>query len=306
MGGKLVLLTFASVEDMTSMLEEAGLCWLRNWFEDVKRWSPNLKLDNKRADCVNKDRGFRSSVVEDSEDYECAHEKGEDVDVSGIKEDTFAIANKDDQAKLSNPLGINQISESSIHVEEYKEASQAEGNTFKDVAGTVFPTFSGKDVVSACDETPSCVDIQDVEVDPLLSRPPLFASDDSISVSNGMALPNLHFLGKFFNKLPLSGGVVAGVLAKAGHKVLVLEKGSYSGRTKLSLLEGPTMDQMYMGNGLLATEDMGAVILAGATVGGGSTVNWSASIQLADCHRNSLLKDISIDWIRKSSSSSFT
>ncbi|KAE9458514.1 hypothetical protein C3L33_09583, partial [Rhododendron williamsianum] len=36
---------------------------------------------------------------------------------------------------------------------------------------------------------------------------------------------------------------------------------------------------MYMGNGLLATADMGAVILAGATVGGGSTVNWSASIR---------------------------
>lgn len=75
------------------------------------------------------------------------------------------------------------------------------------------------------------------------------------------------------------GGVVAGVVAKAGHKVLVLEKGSYFARTKLSLLEGPTMDQMYMGNGLLATADMGAMVLAGATVGGGSTVNWSASIQ---------------------------
>ena len=75
------------------------------------------------------------------------------------------------------------------------------------------------------------------------------------------------------------GGVVAGVLAKAGYKVLVLEKGNYFARTNLPLLEGQAMDQMYMGNGLLATQDMGVVLLAGCTVGGGSAINWSASIR---------------------------
>ncbi|XP_059663075.1 long-chain-alcohol oxidase FAO4A [Cornus florida] len=75
------------------------------------------------------------------------------------------------------------------------------------------------------------------------------------------------------------GGVVAGVLAKAGYKVLVLEKGQYTARSNLSLLEGQTLDQMYLGNGLLATDDMGVVVLAGSTVGGGSTINWSASIR---------------------------
>ncbi|CAI9094953.1 OLC1v1030791C1 [Oldenlandia corymbosa var. corymbosa] len=75
------------------------------------------------------------------------------------------------------------------------------------------------------------------------------------------------------------GGVVAGILANAGYKVLVLEKGSYSARTNLSLLEGSTMDQMYLGNGLLATTKMEVQFLAGSTVGGGSTVNWSASIR---------------------------
>ncbi|MED6177148.1 hypothetical protein PIB30_095207 [Stylosanthes scabra] len=75
------------------------------------------------------------------------------------------------------------------------------------------------------------------------------------------------------------GGVVAGVLAKAGYKVLVLEKGTYSARNNLSLLEGPTMDQMYLSNGLIATDDMSVLILAGSTVGGGSAINWSASIK---------------------------
>lgn len=75
------------------------------------------------------------------------------------------------------------------------------------------------------------------------------------------------------------GGVVAGVLAKAGYKVLVLEKGSYLARNQLSLLEREAMDQMYLGHGILATENMDVLLLAGSTVGGGSTINWSASIR---------------------------
>lgn len=75
------------------------------------------------------------------------------------------------------------------------------------------------------------------------------------------------------------GGVVAGVLANAGYKVLVLEKGSYCARTNLSLLEGQAMEEMYLSSGLLATDNMNVLVLAGSTVGGGSTVNWSASFQ---------------------------
>ena len=75
------------------------------------------------------------------------------------------------------------------------------------------------------------------------------------------------------------GGVIAGVLANAGYKVLVLEKGSYCARTNLSLLEGPAMEEMYQSSGLVATDNMNVLILAGSTVGGGSTVNWSASIE---------------------------
>ncbi|KAM1172946.1 hypothetical protein TB1_022438 [Malus domestica] len=53
----------------------------------------------------------------------------------------------------------------------------------------------------------------------------------------------------------LGGGVVAGVLAKDGYKVVVLEKGHYHARHNLTLLEGPTMDQMYLSGGLIATDD---------------------------------------------------
>lgn len=75
------------------------------------------------------------------------------------------------------------------------------------------------------------------------------------------------------------GGVVAGLLTQAGYKVVVLEKGNYHARSNLSLLEGEAMAKMYQENGLLATEDTGVVILAGSTVGGGSAINWSASLR---------------------------
>ncbi|XP_031482639.1 long-chain-alcohol oxidase FAO4A [Nymphaea colorata] len=75
------------------------------------------------------------------------------------------------------------------------------------------------------------------------------------------------------------GGVVAGEIAKAGYKVIVLEKGRYYARKTLSLLEGPTIDQMYEGGGVVATDDLGILVLAGSTVGGGSAINWSASIR---------------------------
>lgn len=95
-----------------------------------------------------------------------------------------------------------------------------------------------------------------------LSSPSLVIQCDAVVVGSGSG-----------------GGLVAGILAKAGYKVLVLEKGGYSARSNLSLLEGPTLDQMYQSGGMLATDDMSVFVLSGSTVGGGSAINWSASIK---------------------------
>ena len=78
------------------------------------------------------------------------------------------------------------------------------------------------------------------------------------------------------------GSVVAGVLATAGYRVIVLEKGSYFPPGSLSLLEGPSCEQMYEKGGMLTSDDLGILFLAGATVGGGSAVNWSASLKTPD------------------------
>lgn len=75
------------------------------------------------------------------------------------------------------------------------------------------------------------------------------------------------------------GGVAASVLAKAGYKVIILEKGKYFATEDFSTLEGPSQMAMFEKLGSLATEDGGVNLVAGATVGGGTTINWSVCFE---------------------------
>ena len=75
------------------------------------------------------------------------------------------------------------------------------------------------------------------------------------------------------------GGVAAASLAQKGIQVLVVDKGIYLRPEQMTGMEAHGYQTMYDGEGLLPTEDANINVLAGSTFGGGSTINWSASLK---------------------------
>jgi choline dehydrogenase-like flavoprotein len=75
------------------------------------------------------------------------------------------------------------------------------------------------------------------------------------------------------------GGVVAAELAAAGKDVVVLEKGGYRNEADFTHQEGEALEHMYDAGGLLASSDLGFVVLQGATLGGGTVINYTTSFR---------------------------
>ena len=78
------------------------------------------------------------------------------------------------------------------------------------------------------------------------------------------------------------GGVVAGELAAAGYDVLVLEKGPYLHGTDFTRREADMLARLYDARASLLTQDGGVALLAGACLGGGTTVNWAGAFRTPD------------------------
>ncbi len=77
------------------------------------------------------------------------------------------------------------------------------------------------------------------------------------------------------------GGVAAAAFARAGKRVVVLEAGgAYDARAFRQ--REIDMSSLYLDAGLTSSKNLGVAILAGATLGGGTTVNWCTSFRLAD------------------------
>eukprot|EP01134_Creolimax_fragrantissima_P002585 CFRG2585T1 len=78
------------------------------------------------------------------------------------------------------------------------------------------------------------------------------------------------------------GSVVAAELSAAGKTVLVIEKGTYYTRDEMDGSEAFGIGKMFEKGGHEATQDSTIAILAGSTLGGGSTVNWACSLRTPD------------------------
>ncbi len=91
------------------------------------------------------------------------------------------------------------------------------------------------------------------------------------------------------------GGVAAGELARAGKSVIVLEKGGYNYEGNFTWQEAQATPELFLKRGTLTTKDLGVIMLAGSTLGGGTVVNWTTSFRtpedvLAEWDQRSVLK----------------
>ncbi|ORY71456.1 long chain fatty alcohol oxidase [Pseudomassariella vexata] len=78
------------------------------------------------------------------------------------------------------------------------------------------------------------------------------------------------------------GGVCAKVLAEAGHRVLVVDKGYYFPPAQLPMRDIAAEANLFE-NGGVVHEDTGCLsILAGSSWGGGGSINWGVSLQTQD------------------------
>jgi choline dehydrogenase-like flavoprotein len=94
------------------------------------------------------------------------------------------------------------------------------------------------------------------------------------------------------------GGVVAAELAAAGKDVIVLEKGGYRNEADFTHQEGEALETMYDAGGLLATRDLGLVILQGSTLGGGTVINYTTSFHTPESVREEWAREHGLPHFR--------
>lgn len=92
------------------------------------------------------------------------------------------------------------------------------------------------------------------------------------------------------------GGVLAAELSAAGLDVIVLEKGEYYAEPDFDGYEVRSQARMFEKGGFMVSEDLGMLILAGSTLGGGTTINWAAALRTPDHVLAEWARDYGVDF----------
>ncbi|MDW8298819.1 MAG: GMC family oxidoreductase N-terminal domain-containing protein [Anaerolineae bacterium] len=92
------------------------------------------------------------------------------------------------------------------------------------------------------------------------------------------------------------GSVLAAELSRAGLDVVVLEKGGYYAEPDFDGYEVRSQARMFEKGGFMVSEDLGMMILAGSTLGGGTTINWAASLRTPDHVLAEWARDYGVDF----------
>lgn len=93
------------------------------------------------------------------------------------------------------------------------------------------------------------------------------------------------------------GGLIAGVLARAGLDVVVLEAGGNFNEPDFAGHELPAFRQLFWRGGPTPTADFNVTLLAAATLGGGPTVNWSNCLRTPAYVRDQWAHEFGIEGV---------
>ncbi len=92
------------------------------------------------------------------------------------------------------------------------------------------------------------------------------------------------------------GGVLAAELSAVGRDVIVLEKGGYHAEADFDGYEVRSQARMFEKGGFMVSEDLSMMILAGSTLGGGTTVNWAAALRTPEHVLEEWAQDYGVDF----------
>src|SRR5918992_4141405 len=93
------------------------------------------------------------------------------------------------------------------------------------------------------------------------------------------------------------GGVIAGELAARGLKVVVLEAGGYFDESDFNQLELPAYQNMYWRGGPQQSADNNITLVAGATLGGGTTINWTNCLRTTPWVREQWAREFGLEGL---------